>query len=101
MSILSTYIIVKAQIEQAIKDLTIEGVNGKSAYDIAVENGFEGTEQEWLNSLQGTTPHIGENGNWFLGDIDTGVLAAPNLEDYYHIENLIAMSPQEVEAICK
>ena len=23
----------------------------------------------------GTTPHIGENGNWFIGDVDTGVRA--------------------------
>lgn len=29
------------------------GQNGKSAYAIAVENGFQGTEQEWLESLQG------------------------------------------------
>ncbi|MBO4535522.1 MAG: hypothetical protein J5755_06265, partial [Clostridia bacterium] len=28
--------------------------NGQSAYDIAVKNGFEGTETEWLASLQGT-----------------------------------------------
>ena len=26
---------------------------GKSAYDIAVDNGFVGTEQEWLESLKG------------------------------------------------
>lgn len=26
---------------------------GKSAYEIAVANGFEGTEAEWLASLQG------------------------------------------------
>ena len=25
-----------------------DGANGKSAYEIAVENGFEGTEEEWL-----------------------------------------------------
>lgn len=30
-----------------------EGERGKSAYEIAVENGFEGTEQEWLESLRG------------------------------------------------
>jgi len=29
------------------------GSNGKSAYEIAVENGFEGTESEWLESLKG------------------------------------------------
>ena len=28
-----------------------DGKNGKSAYQIAVDNGFEGTEQEWLDSL--------------------------------------------------
>lgn len=30
-----------------------DGADGKSAYEIAVENGFVGTEQEWLDSLVG------------------------------------------------
>jgi len=30
-----------------------DGADGKSAYQIAVDNGFEGTEQEWLDSLKG------------------------------------------------
>lgn len=34
---------------------TVE-VPGKSAYEIAVENGFEGTEAEWLASLEKTVP---------------------------------------------
>lgn len=29
------------------------GADGKSAYDIAVDNGFEGDEQAWLASLVG------------------------------------------------
>lgn len=29
------------------------GTDGKSAYEIAVENGFKGTEAEWLESLKG------------------------------------------------
>jgi hypothetical protein len=29
------------------------GANGASAYEIACDNGFEGTEQEWLESLNG------------------------------------------------
>ena len=29
------------------------GVDGKSAFDIAKEKGFEGTEEEWLESLKG------------------------------------------------
>lgn len=35
--------------------------NGKSAYEIALDNGFVGTEQEWLNSLKGTNGKNGEN----------------------------------------
>lgn len=30
-----------------------DGKDGKSAYQIAVDNGFEGTEEEWLDSLDG------------------------------------------------
>ena len=30
------------------------GSNGKSAYELAVENGFTGTVQEWLDSLKGS-----------------------------------------------
>ena len=29
------------------------GEDGKSAYEIAVDHGFEGTEAEWLESLKG------------------------------------------------
>lgn len=29
---------------------------GPSAYEVAVDNGFKGTEQEWLESLKGYTP---------------------------------------------
>jgi hypothetical protein len=28
-----------------------DGVNGKSAYEIAVQNGFVGTELQWLDSI--------------------------------------------------
>jgi hypothetical protein len=35
------------------------GATGLSAYDIAVANGFEGTEEEWLESLQGIGVPIG------------------------------------------
>lgn len=30
------------------------GKDGLSAYEIAIKNGFEGSEQDWLNSLQAT-----------------------------------------------
>lgn len=60
---------------------------GKSAYEIAKENGFNGTETEWLASLKGATgapgadgkdgtdgktPYVGDNGNWYIGADDTG-----------------------------
>jgi len=32
-------------------DRMVEGARGYSAYEIAVQNGFEGTESEWLASL--------------------------------------------------
>ena len=38
------------------------GSNGKSAYEIAVDNGFEGTETEWLASLAGKTGAYGKDG---------------------------------------
>ncbi len=39
------------------------GEAGKSAYEIAVENGFEGTEAEWLESLKGDKGETGSQGN--------------------------------------
>ena len=38
------------------------GGSGKSAYDIAVENGFSGTEEEWLASLVGAQGEPGLEG---------------------------------------
>ncbi len=89
-----------------------KGDTGQSAYDIAVEKGYVGSEEEWLDSLNGSngitpalrinsetnmwevsydnqatwttlnieatgddgvTPTIGENGNWWIGEEDTGI----------------------------
>ncbi len=38
------------------------GTNGKSAYEIAKDNGFTGTEKEWLESLKGADGKNGTNG---------------------------------------
>ena len=43
------------------------GAAGKSAYEIAVDNGFVGTETEWLESLNGKqgatfTPYVSSSG---------------------------------------
>lgn len=37
-------------------------IQGKSAYEIAVENGYTGTEQEWLDSLEGEEGPQGPQG---------------------------------------
>jgi len=39
-----------------------DGVDGASAYEIAVENGYTGTEAEWLTSLKGQKGERGEKG---------------------------------------
>lgn len=93
------YSLMRSYVRQTIKQEG--GLGGKSAYQIAVDNGFEGTEKEWLLSLQGKTPYIGENGNWFVGTLDTGVLAAPKLDNYYSKEDLIALTTTEILEICK
>jgi len=35
------------------KETEASGAEGKSAYEIAVEHGFVGTEEQWLLSLKG------------------------------------------------
>jgi hypothetical protein len=43
---------------------------GKSAYDIAVENGFAGTEAEWLESLKGDKGDTGAQGASASNDME-------------------------------
>lgn len=47
-------------------------------YQLAVQNGYQGTFEEWLTTL---CPYVGENGHWWVGSNDTGVVAfvAPKL----------------------
>lgn len=42
---------------------TLKGEDGDSAYEIAVENGFAGTEAEWLKSLKGEQGIQGPKGD--------------------------------------
>lgn len=30
----------------------VDGINGKSAYEVAIENGFVGSQAQWLDSLK-------------------------------------------------
>lgn len=73
-----TRIIPKEEYEEIIDELAeiiqknTEAMNrinefedGESAYEIAVDNGFEGTEEEWLNSLKGAN---GKSAYWIAVD---------------------------------
>ena len=48
-------------------DGIVQGIEGKSAYEVAVEQGFKGTEQEWLASLKGEK---GEDGYTPIKGVD-------------------------------
>lgn len=41
----------------------IKGPDGDSAYQVAVNNGFEGDERQWLASLKGQKGDTGQNGD--------------------------------------
>lgn len=98
---LMTLALLRKYVSDTVANAEINGIAGKSAYDIAIEKGFLGSEEEWLDSLHGITPHIGENNNWFFGDIDTGVSATPDLEKFFHEANLIALTAEEILEICQ
>lgn len=72
--------------------LYIVSPRGYSAYEIAVQNGFEGTEEEWLESLQGEQGEIGPQGksayqvavdNGFEGTEEDFVNQYINADNYY------------------
>jgi len=48
----------------------IDGIDGLSAYQVAVNNGFVGTETEWLSSLKGADGSNGANGTDGVNGID-------------------------------
>ena len=73
----------------------LESLNGETAYEIAVANGFNGTEQEWLDSLLpsiGTDPSS-NNANdiyWFINGEKT---------QYRAIPQIISITSAEYEAL--
>ena len=56
---------------------------GLSAYQIAVNNGFEGTEQQWLESLKGSDGINGSNG---LNGADGQSITIADLRELYEQE---------------
>lgn len=56
--------------------IAVKGDPGKSAYEIAVQDGFEGSESEWLNTLNGS-----DGATWLTGHGIPNEDAGPG--DYY------------------
>lgn len=56
--------------------IAVKGDPGKSAYEIAVKDGFQGSEKEWLDTLNGS------DGSMWLSGYGAPVNDAP-LGDYY------------------
>ena len=64
--------------------ILLASCTGKSAYEVAVENGFVGTETEWLESLKGKAGEAGDPGK--AGDAGTdgypGLPGKPGLSPF-------------------
>ncbi|QDI90218.1 hypothetical protein EPH95_02725 [Salicibibacter halophilus] len=67
-----------------------DGDDGASAYEIAVDNGFEGSESDWLESLQGSDGEDGSDGDDGFGTEEqyNSILARlSTIEDELDIDN--------------
>ena len=63
------------------------GADGLSAYEVAVKNGFEGSEEEWLESLRGAPGETGpqgpqgEKGEPGLSEIEEGSIDSKHIKE--------------------
>lgn len=60
-SFLTTLADVERVIEEVENIIASDDLRGKSAYQIALDNGFEGSEEEWLESLRGEDGQDGKS----------------------------------------
>lgn len=65
----------------------IPALEGRSAYQIAINNGFIGTEQEWLKSLQGGNALTGTKEEWNNNNTIPAVGELVIITDYKTKEN--------------
>lgn len=95
-----TYALLKKYVQNSLAGAgALQGQDGKSAYEIAKEQGFSGSEEEWITSLTGKTgetPYIGSNGNWFIGAVDTNVSATP-IKSYNDLEDKPTLNGNIIE----
>lgn len=69
---------IKPEFEVKGKVSLPEVIEGKSAYGVAVKNGFEGTEEEWLESLVGL-----KGDDYELTDEDKAEIAGVSLDRFH------------------
>ena len=113
---ITTYLLSKKYTDQAIIGAgAIKGASCQIKDIIPVEGGnniiFEWVYSDGTNGektlfvrdgvgADGQTPHIGANGHWFIGEVDTGVLAEPDLDGYYSESNFIPLTNDEIDLLC-
>lgn len=90
------------EIEEEIENIELTpGPSGKTAYEIAVEGGFNGSEQEWINSLVGEVGPGGKTAyelaldNGFSGSQEEWLNSLAG-EDAYKVEILSTRGNQAI-----
>ena len=79
--------------DKTVTPVIVQKTDGSSEnFKVEAKNGLDGQNgkdgKDGVNGQDGLTPSIGENGNWYLGDTDTGkpsrgeVGPTPDLSDY-------------------
>lgn len=73
-----------------------DGADGKDGIDGT--NGTDGKDgADGTNGTDGLTPHIGENGNWWIGDKDTGIQAVDNTTYTVKFNTDHSLRPEEIK----
>lgn len=89
-------------------DLSNLGIRGYSAYEIAVKNGFVGTEEEWLESLKEfesdyeklfNKPRI--NNVELIGNMNISEIGGQPSGDYIESEDLQILTNEDIEMMFK
>ena len=68
--------------QQLLQKISEKGKDGRSAYEIAVEHGFVGTETEWLESLRGADGKDGLPGKDGKNGVDAKDGITPDMSSY-------------------
>lgn len=68
--------------QQLLQKISEKGKDGRSAYEIAVEHGFVGTETEWLESLRGADGKDGLPGKDGKNGVDGKDGITPDMSSY-------------------